>query len=238
MQSHRRAAIVLIALAASATLLGGMLLVAGGIGSALATTERASTSHQRVERIAIDVGDGDIDVVGVPGAREVRVVRTVKRFLGRPRFAQALHDGELRLHSECPGAILPPCRTDVRIETPPSVVVDAQSTAGNIEIRGLEGVVRARSTAGDVDLGAMRSPRVETESTAGDVEIDLLIAPERLAAVSTAGDVEVRVPAGRYDVEAATTAGDTRIEGLIDDPAVPRHLSVETTAGDATVRAR
>ncbi|MBA2516325.1 MAG: DUF4097 family beta strand repeat protein [Solirubrobacterales bacterium] len=239
MRPRRRLAIVAVAIAAALSLLLGLVVMFGGVGSALASTERDTTVIRKpARRVVIAVGSGDVTVFATGTKREIRVSRESKRFLVGPRITETVRGGVVRLKSDCPLPLPGPCQTSYRVEVPRGVSLMAKSTAGNVRVEGIRGPIRAESTAGNVDVSGGRSRSVQARSTAGNVAVRLRSRPDRITAKSTAGNVDVQVPHGTYSIEAATTAGDQSVTGLVDDPDARRRIMAKTTAGNAAVRAR
>lgn len=239
MRPRSRLAVVAVALAATLSLLVGLLLVIGGLGSALASTERDTTVvRKRATRIQIEVGSGDVTVIAASAGRPIRVSRVSKTFLVGPKVTQSVRGRVLRLHSDCPLPLPGPCQTSFRVEAPAGVSVIAKSTAGNVRVQGIGGGVVAESTAGNVDVDGGRSRTIEASSTAGNVAVSARSRPVQIQATSTAGNVDVRVPRGTYSIDSATVAGDRSIMGLVNDPGARRRITARTTAGNAAVRAR
>lgn len=133
------------------------------------------------------------------------------------------------------------------------IAVDADSTAGDIDLAGRFGTVALEATAGDVRLiGGATELSLDTtagdvevrkfalrgsltgSSTAGDVSYEFSTIPDSANVESTAGNIEFTVPEGDYRIVTETTAGevDSRVT---NDADADRTFEFHTTAGDVRI---
>jgi Putative adhesin len=181
---------------------------------------RESTVGGHVERLVVEAEAGDVEVVSsADGAVRIRATRHY--LFDRPAVNSQLTDGTLTIEPSCGGWWRGGgCAVDLRIEVPAGTAIDVNGSAGDVDVRGLDGT-------GDV----------VADSDAGDVTVDLTGVPTRVRATTDAGDVTVRVPPGAYEVQADTDAGEARVDGLIQDDRAPRVIEADSAAGDVRVSA-
>lgn len=104
--------------------------------------------------------------------------------------------------------------------------MDLRATSGDIEGRGLNGILRAETKSGDIELEGSCgrcelfsasgdicfsgvSKEINCTSTSGDVELDLENLPEKLTGSSISGDCDIRVPAEQgFRISYKTVSGD------------------------------
>jgi hypothetical protein len=254
--TSRRAAVLVLLAAVSATVLAGC----GGVGSTLTFND---TEKVKVTEIVMTGGSGDVTVRTAP-ISETRITRII-RGDGDPDRSYRLDGTVLQIDTACGRN----CSVSYQIEAPAGVAVrgeqksgdigldgvgtaDIAVTSGDIVIRNAAGAVQVRSTSGDVTVmdakgganvratsGDVRVMNisggpVNAEVTSGNVDVKLAEAGS-VTARATSGDVNVIVPPGRYRVGADTGSGDDRIVGIVNDPDAENVITVHTGSGDATV---
>jgi hypothetical protein len=215
-------------------------------------TERSVTLWPGVERVELDLGRGNVEIVPARG-KGVRVEEERRSGIVSASSSRKLTGHRLKLHAGCRVVILD-CSVNYRIQVPRGTAVDVKGLAGSITARDVDGNVRLVSTAGDVRAIAVRGRRVELKTSAGTAEaggvvapyvsvrsaagnaIAELLAPPRDLFVEThAGDATATLPDVGYRIDAGTDAGDTKIRVRRDDRS-RRIVRVRTNAGNATVR--
>lgn len=90
----------------------------------------------------------------------------------------------------------------------------AKSTSGAVTVRGVTGAVNASSTSGNVHVGEINGT-VSGKSTSGNVEVEIaqLSGAGDMEFVSTSGDVRVKMPANLdADVRLSTTSGGLKTD--------------------------
>jgi len=98
---------------------------------------------------------------------------------------------------------------DYQITVPDSCRVDMETSNGSIDIDGVRGVVRARSTNGAMELTDV-SGRIEVETTNGAIRTELARTggDQRVDLETTNGSITIALPRDiRATVEASTTNG-------------------------------
>lgn len=167
-----------------------------------------------VDELKIELGAGDLRVVGADVAR----VTAVARVQGDANHLGSRVEGRrVELFGECNAE---PCSLDVVATVPSPLLLALQTGAGDISAKDLTGASISASTgAGDVDLRAAM--------------------PVELLSVKTgAGDVEVAVPHGTYKLQVDTGVGEERVEGVSHDPAAVASIAIQTGAGDVSLHGR
>jgi Putative adhesin len=242
--------------------IGAVLLVVLGavnlldLASRHTSVERASYSGVR----ALEIDGGDVRLTSAPAGSGVEVVARVTEGLEAPeRKVERGPSGTLRLSSSCSGLFAGQCNVRYDIRVPEGTDVRAETGAGDIRAGNLRSrvpvilktgagditvigaaapFVDLSTSAGDVDAEGVRAQRVRVRSDAGDVSVGMVEAADELDAGTAAGDVELSVPDATYRVDADTTAGDVDSSGLRTDPASPRLIRAQTSAGDVRIVAR
>ncbi len=120
-------------------------------------------------------------------------------------------DGTLRVYADYPK---PPRHVKVQvnftIQGPHTLTVDGQSTNGHVDLRGVEGMVKAQSTNGEVRLAAI-SGRVEAKSTNGSVRASDLRLTDASHFASQNGSLHLQVQQGQAALEATTVNGSVQL---------------------------
>ena len=167
-------------------------------------------------------------------------------------------DGRAVVRTRCGGperVLLVDCSADLRLVVPADVQVLVRADVDGVRLEGLDGPLRAESSAGSVrlvDVGGpvvasssaggvrgerLRSTDVEAESSAGAVRLGFDVPPRQVRAGSSAGAVEVVLPAGSgpYAVDASSSAGSTDVD-VPTDPSAERRVEARSSAGSVVVR--
>lgn len=241
------------------TVIGVVILAVGGLAAvswSTRTTEHASTTiDDDFSRVEIDVSAGQVDIVGgSDGSSELETSMT-HTWLGAAEVTHEIDGDTLRIEGTCGRRLMMTgwCETDLTLSVPAGVDVVAESSAGTVTARGLEGsanlessagTVRvedhdgdlvAHSSAGGVVVDGLRADTAKITSSAGSVEVHAATAPTSLDAESSAGRVVVTLPDDEtYDVEADTSAGSTNV-GVATDPSSQYKIRAFSSAGAVTV---
>lgn len=103
------------------------------------------------------------------------------------------------------------------IKVPKGVAVDLRTVNGGVELTGLDGDVRARSTNGGIKGHRLVATNVDASVTNGGVEIELLNAAETgtIELESVNGGVSLSLPAeSKADISARCVNGGISVDGL------------------------
>ena len=118
--------------------------------------------------------------------------------------------------------------THLKLRVPAGVALSLDGTSSDIVVRGIKGVLIARSVSGDVDL-AIGSKTISVQTVSGDVRLDAPAAKEtRLNTVS--GDTDVKGAAGMLSAE--SVSGDVEVVG-----GSFTQLDLKSVSGDIGVQA-
>jgi len=115
---------------------------------------------------------------------------------------------------------------DLEIELPARTTVVVESASGDVDVDGLLGDQRYRSSSGDLRLRAV-SGKIAIEAVSGDVDV-VAIGEAEVRMRTTSGDIELRAATIR-ELQATTTSGDVKIAGRL---AGPGPFSIVTVSGD------
>ena len=136
------------------------LLVVGG-AVALAVGAFASSKPQKViypvrgavQGLSLDVGDGDVEVVG-GGTRDTVEVQRYERFsFGHaPEIEQKIDGAVYGVQARCPSSLLAPCTVDHRLVVPDNVALDIRTSGGHVSLRDYRGSARILTGGGGIDI--------------------------------------------------------------------------------------
>ena len=115
---------------------------------------------------------------------------------------------------------------DLEIELPARATVVVESASGDLDVDGLLGDQRYRSSSGDLRLRAV-SGKIAIEAVSGDVDL-VAIGEADVSVRTTSGDIELRAATIR-GLQATSTSGDVKIAGRL---AGPGPFSIVTVSGD------
>jgi Toastrack DUF4097 len=141
---------------------------------------------------------------------------------------------------------------DVTVQLPTSMLADARTVSGDIEIDGAHGDVRAASVSGDLTLRNLNATAVRATTVSGDVNaaVTALAGDGELVFRSVSGDVTVAMPANLdADFSMSTVSGDLdtdfplTLNGRMGQRSIRaqigkggRRFSVSTVSGDVRLR--
>ena len=210
---------------------------------AVSKTETFEFSVQGAPRLVVRDFAGNVQVsAGQPGQVLVRVTKRARGPLGsagesdleqiRVEVTQRgdTIDVEVALHRHVlPGGSL---SADIEVTAPPQAQIDVRLNAGNAEIEGMRGPVKAKVNAGNLDLrGGQLEERSDLECNAGNLTIATALAPRAtLDASVNAGNVRLRLPhATAAHFDARTHAGSIGVSGF--GVTVTRRFAQQTASG-------
>jgi DUF4097 and DUF4098 domain-containing protein YvlB len=216
------------------------------------TEQRQVTLSPANDRIRVETSSGDVRIQ--PGdTDQIVVTERIEHTFSTPDVtAVATADG-VRLTDGCRWWAST-CRVDFTLTVPDGQTIEIHTSAGDITVSGESGPLDLHTSAGDITVSGGSGPlelhtsagdiradgitsgRVVARSSAGDVRLRFEQAPDDVRVDTSAGDATVQVPTAgvTYHVEIDTGAGDEH-RGVPDDSRAQRHISVHTSAGDATV---
>jgi DUF4097 and DUF4098 domain-containing protein YvlB len=141
---------------------------------------------------------------------------------------------------------------DMEVKVPATMLVEANSVSGNVEVSGVQDRVRAGSVSGDVRLQAARVSSLKASSVSGDVNvrIESLAGDGTLSFTSVSGNVSVELPRTiDADVSMRSVSGELDSEfpltlnGRMNQRSLEarigkggRDLEVHTVSGDVRLR--
>jgi len=181
-----------------------------GPGTTMSAEESRTFAVEPGASLTVDNFAGSVTVrAGGEGQIQVRAVRRAATSASSNRIQVRFDEaaGGLQIRTMRPAGVLN-ARVDLEIQVPPGTPVEVETGAGNLEVRGVTGGLRAETgsgnvqaqgLAGGVDLGS-GSGSVELQDVAGDVAVD-----------TGSGNVTLRGIDG--DLTAHTSSGSIRVEG-------------------------
>jgi len=180
--------------------------------------------------VAIHVVDGDVRLHGIEGTA-VRIRADERELAEAFRIDRGEASLAIRSRSDGSGSSGGRHRHHGRprrleIDLPVMATVLVESSSGDIDVDGLTGEGRYRTTSGDVTLRAIGG-RLTVEAVSGDVRAhgsgDL-----EMTARTVSGDLSLRADAVG-SLAATTTSGDVRLSGRL---AGPGPYEIQTVSGD------
>lgn len=198
----------------------------------------------RVTRVEIDSGIGDVQVVG-SNRTDVLVTRWYHFVFGRPSIGRRLTDSTLRLWSRCPSLDVA-CTVRTRVLVPAATQLVVRVKAGGVDVRRLYAPIDVHTHGGGVSI-LNSSGRVTARAGTG------LVSVRRVRGIVTVrtekGDVILddvqglaRITALEGDIRGTHLAGD-ELDGFAASGIVslsyaqtPGRVWVRTTVGGVAVR--
>ncbi len=204
-------------------LIAGTVLLLAGTGYVVLSQvgrsqETTTATVADVREIVVDIDSGPVTLIGGDGpAVGIRTV-LYRSLTGGPAAGHRLDGGVLTISADCPSFGMY-CHVEEWITVPAGTPVRASTTAGSVE-------------GSELDV-----PTLDIDTSAGSVTASFARPPQDVRIDTSAGSVELRAPDVGYRVEADTSAGTVRI-GVVQDPAAPRTLRVDSSAGNVTILPR
>jgi len=200
--------------------------------------ERTATYQVRgpVTAITLDIGEADLQIVGGGGQAALQVSHTDRFSFNHPAESErVVRDGELRLRSRCPAALIGSCSSAYRLRVPDNVPVRVRTTSGDVSSSGYRGSATVDTTSGSVDFDGWCGFNLQVRADVGDVRATASCTPQRLQLRSRAGSVQALVPPGRYRVDAESDEGKRSVRGVSTGDDAPFQVQALSTTGDVRV---
>jgi DUF4097 and DUF4098 domain-containing protein YvlB len=197
-----------------------------------------------------DLGSGDLTVRASSGPAATVARELHWRGEKRPRINEVWEGQTLRVSYECES---PGCSVDYEVSLSATVEVHAETSSGDVDLRGLSGAVVVQTTSGDMSLSELsgditvkatsgqvrtselRSGQVTADTTSGDVTLDFAAAPKSVSVRATSGDTGITVPPGQpYEVHVRTTSGEQTVS-IDQSQSAPARIEAESTSGDVRI---
>jgi hypothetical protein len=226
-----------IAVAASlAVLTTAVAAMAFLLFSTSGTRTSEYTAAAEVKRIEIDVGAGDVTIVGGE-VDEVAVRRTDHyAFDKSPSEWRTLDDGVIRISSRCPSLVLGSCAADYRLQIKNGVPVIVRVERGDVELTGYIGSAELDTRAGRITVEGFCGSILQATTRQGDIDVSTLCQADRLELRTDTGDVRAIVARGRYRVDADTNTGRLDVGGVAQGFESPHAIQALSNSGDVTVQ--
>jgi hypothetical protein len=227
--------------AASATLVVGAVLLVVGWGVASGQERQVSYAVQgSVNGLALDVGSGDVEIVGIGRRPAVEVVQRARYAFGHDVLTRrSVAGGVFRLRGRCPTTVITrSCSVGYRLLVPDNVPVSVRTAGGSVSFRDYRGSARVTTGSGDVHVDSFCGFSLQVRSGGGDVVVDASCAPQRLSLRTTSGSIQAIVPPGRYRLDADSGSGPVVVRGLTSAPDAVFELQALSTSGAVRVETR
>jgi hypothetical protein len=188
-----------------------------------------------VKRIEVDVGDGDVTIVG-GGLDEVAVRRTDHYAYDKvPSEWRTLEDGVARIFSRCPSLVLGSCAADYRLRIRNGVPLIVRVERGNVRLMHYHGVAELEARAGTITVRGFCGTLLQAATRQGDIDAGTSCPAERIELRTDTGDVRAVVPRGRYRVDADTNTGRVDVRGISQVFVAQRAIQALSNSGNVTV---
>ena len=237
MQGGSRLSAWSILVAVSALLVGGGA-VALLIASLASSHERKVSFAVRgsLSGVALDLGDGDVEIAGGGQRTQLDVQRTDQCAFGHDAdVSRRVVGGELRVYSRCPSTIPHGCSVRYRLVVPDNVPVTIRTSGGKVSFSDYRGSARITTRSGDIDIASFCGFSLEARAESGDIDTMAACAPQQLTLRSTSGSVHATVPTGRYRIEAESASGSHHVTGIASVADAPFSIQALSSSGDVTV---
>ncbi|MBA2323786.1 MAG: DUF4097 family beta strand repeat protein [Pseudonocardiales bacterium] len=200
------------------------------------TTDGSSyTIDGSVAKISFSGRAGRVTVQAKAGA--ITVTERARYTSSKPLTSHDVSGGTLQLKEEgCPNRPSNgPCQVDWEITAPAGTVLDLETNAGNIDLRGMAGRVTAHCDTGNVTATGLTSRQVDTTSDIGGVELTFAEAPDDVTATADTGAVKIALPSGAaYAVRTSVSVGDRNVE-VRQDPASSHRITAKADVGEIEI---
>lgn len=224
-----------MALSAVLVVGAGLVLVVWWV----ATGERRETLYTvrgSLDGIALDLGDGSVDIVGAGERQSVEVRRTDDVAFGRrPEIQRSVSGGMLRIRTRCPKAVPTSCTSHYRLLVPDNVPVTVRTDAGDVRFARFRASARVDTTSGNIDVGSFCGFSLQANTNLGDVQASAICPPDSMILRSRSGDVHAIVPRGRYRVDADSDSGSRLVQGIATADDAPFQIQALSGSGDVLV---
>ena len=227
--------------AASATIVGGAVLLVVAWGVASGQERQVSYAVQgSVNGLDLDVGSGDVEIVGIGRRPAVEVVQRARYAFGHDVLTRrSVAGGVFRLRGRCPTTVITgSCSVAYRLLVPDNVPVSVRTAGGSVSFRDYRGSARVTTGSGDVHAESFCGFSLQVRSGGGDVVVDASCAPQRLSLRTRSGSIHAVVPHGRYRVDADSGSGPAVVRGLTSAPDAVFELQALSTSGAVRVETR
>ena len=187
---------------------------------------------ERVLAVSVDVGSGDIDLVGA----DVTSVNAIAKIEGDSNhLGYTLINGRLSLYEECNED---PCGVNIQALIPQDVPIEVYTGSGDVRVQSALDRVHLEAGSGDVIGIDVAGPDLDVQTGSGDIDLRVFQRAERVSVRAGSGDVRLAVPAGAYRLAVDTGSGDESVQGVTDDAAASGSIAIDTGSGDVRIRGR
>jgi Toastrack DUF4097 len=219
----------LVVLAGGAAVMAVLWLTSSGTR----TSEYLAAAE--VQRIEVDVGDGDVTIVG-GGLDEVAVRRTDHYAYDKsPDEWHTLEDGVARIYSRCPSLVIGSCAADYRLRVRDGVPLSVRVEHGGMHLTHYRGTAELETRGGRITVDGFCGRLLQAATRQGDIAVGTSCAADRLELRTDTGDIRAVVPRGRYRVDVDTNGGRIDVRGIAEGFAAPREIQALSSRGDVTV---
>ncbi len=234
---HRPGPWTVLVVASTVVLLAAALLLAvlWSTSDKTGSTEFRAQVPSTLLRVEIQVGEGNVEIVG--GATpDVLVERVDSSAFGHwPTEKRFVADGVFRIESSCPDLVIGACAADYRITLPEKTPLAIVAEHGDIRLNAIRGPALLSSRDGSITVDAFCGSVLDASASGGDVDVVATCPTTRLTLRTGSGDIRARVPPGQYTIDADSLDGEVAVDGLVDDPAARARIQALSNDGDVTV---
>jgi DUF4097 and DUF4098 domain-containing protein YvlB len=188
--------------------------------------------EQVPDALAVDVGSGDVTIVGADVAR-VSVTAKIRGATNHVGFD--LTQGRLTLFDDCHEES---CSVDLSVVLPAQTALNLRTGSGDIWLETTRAEVALKTGSGDIEGFGLGGLDFSAETGSGDVRFEVLPQANRVHVKTGSGDVALTVPSGGYRIDVSTGSGDRRLAGVSVDSSSASAIDVTTGSGDVSIQGR
>ena len=214
---------------------------------------RTYTLKGPVERLVVSVDVGRVDIHGVVGSKDAKVVATRRSLLGEPSATtQRVAGGVLRVIGVCPGGLVLRCSTDFRIDAPAGAIVEVTTASADVSVEGMTASVEVNSTDGSLRMRQLGGRTLVAKTKSGAVSavdvaatqvdvgawrsvvLGLKNVGDSVSVETRKGPVDVTIPDAPYRVRTDSAIGVVKVD-VQQNPGSRRSIDVVAPEGDIRV---
>ncbi|MGI5488908.1 DUF4097 family beta strand repeat-containing protein [Microtetraspora malaysiensis] len=236
-------------------LLASVALVSGcGLQNITRAANKETVTYDvkdKVARVVLVGGSGDIEVDEADGGGGVKVDETLRWSSGKPVTEHKVEGDALVMSYECPHA-MDNCSVNYKVKVPKGMRVEAKVGSGDIRLNALSGPTKVETGSGDVYLTELSGPitakvgsgdlegtgltgtELKVQAGSGNATLKYATAPDNIDVSAGSGDAKITLPEGPYSVDAQTKTGDTTVS-VKTDPSSPHRAVIRTGSGNITL---
>ncbi len=248
---------VWLALGTLAAVFGIVLLALWTVGALASQRKVVDTAlpADGIHEIDVHIGDGNLDLTGVPTTSQVALRFEIDEGLFGTRHSAVRQGDRIDVDAECRGPFSVHCTVNVTARVPADVRLvvhadnglqtvtgltggaDLSTDNGDLHLRDLAGPLVIGTDNGDVAATGLRSSSLRLSTDNGASRIRFVGPPQTVTTQSDNGDVTVELPDDDTAYALVTSTDNGSVSTPIrTDPTSGHHITARSDNGDITVR--